>query len=171
MRRSLLTVVCLLAVPASVSAQPALLVGGGLTSPTGALGDQADSGYHARLGARVGIPTLPVAVRLDGSCHRMGEANATLEPTTVTAGALSVVFFLPGVALRPYVLGGVDRYRVKAGSLGASVTRYRNGFHAGFGVSLGALAFGGFAELRYTRIDTPTGDDLAYLPLTIGFRL
>ena len=136
----------------------------------GTLGDVAESGYHLALGVQIGIPTLPVGVRLDGSYHTMSEANSGFDSSQVIGGGVSVVFNLPGVGLVPYVLGGVGRYRVETGPAGMSTQSTNGGWHGGFGVNLGAIGFGAFAEVRYVRISGP-GNDFEMVPLTIGFRL
>lgn len=173
MRRCLLlAAVCALAFPRSATAQATLLAGVGITSPIRAFADQAESGYHARLGVEVGIPTLPVALRLDGSYHRLGAATAAVESPHVLGGALTVVFSLPGVGLTPYMLGGAGRFRLDSGPAGMSATSVDTGFEAGFGVNLGSLAFGAFAEIRYVQINrTGANADVKYVPLTVGLRL
>jgi hypothetical protein len=168
MRRITLLVALALALPpVVVQAQPHLIVGGGITTPSGDFKDSANTGYHLRVGVEIGLPTLPVSLRADGNYHRLGEANATFEATSILGGAVSAVFALPGVGLVPYLLGGVGRYRTDQGLVGSSVTDTRSGFHAGFGINLGAV---GFVEIRYVRIDGDPGDT-KYIPMTIGFRL
>lgn len=173
MSRSLqLAAVLLVATPAAaIAQQPDLnvLVGAGLTSPTSAFSDVASSGYHAQLAVQVGIPTLPVSIRLNGDYHRLSAAGAAFDPSRVWGGALDVVFSLPGVGLTPYLLGGVGRYRVTSGPAGRGAARIFNGFNGGFGVSLGSLAFGGFVEIRYVQLQRSS--DVRYIPVTVGIRL
>ncbi|MCH7992178.1 MAG: hypothetical protein IIC35_07155, partial [Gemmatimonadetes bacterium] len=86
--------------------------------------------------------------------------------TKVLAGSISMVFALPGVGLNPYLLGGLGQYRVEAGP----AERTDRGFHGGFGVVLGALGLGAFAEIRYVRISSDTGPTTKMIPLTVGVR-
>lgn len=161
----------LAAVPAAAVAQrPSLLVGGGLTSPIGDFKDVADGGYHLSLGVQMALPSLPVGVRLDGSYHRLPAPTVAFEDPRVLGGALDVVFDLPGEGLVPYMLIGVGRYRIEAGALGVTQAVIRNGFQGGFGVNLGTIAFGGFAEIRYVQINGD-GSAAKYIPLTIGVRM
>lgn len=170
MSRTLLFAAAVLAVaPQAASAQPSVLVGGGITSPTSTFTDVASSGYHARLAAEIGIPTLPVSIRFDGDYHRLSEAGPAFDPSSVWGGALDVVFALPGVGLTPYLLGGIGRYRVSSGPAGLAAPVIYSGFNGGFGVGLGSLAFGGFVEIRYVQLERGSG--VRYIPLTVGLRL
>lgn len=166
MRRLCLFVVVLLLAPALVEAQPRLMLGGGVTTPNGATSEVAETGYHIQVGLHVSIPTLPVGFRLDGGYHRLGESGAAGAETKVLAGSISMVFALPGVGLNPYLLGGLGQYRVEAGP----AERTDRGFHGGFGVVLGALGLGAFAEIRYVRISSDTGPTTKLIPLTVGVR-
>jgi hypothetical protein len=160
-----------LLLPAAAHAQvPRILVGGGLSTPTGDFSDVAGAGYHARAGLQLGVPAFPLAARLDGGYHSFGESDAGAKYKMLN-GTLSAVLSLGGIGLSPYVIAGIGRYRIdrELGAVDPDATTH-GGFHGGFGVNLGALGFGGFAELRYVQINTD-GANLKYLPLTVGFRL
>jgi hypothetical protein len=165
----MLFAVLLCATPAVAVAQATLLAGGGFTSPVSDFKDVADPGYHLSLGAEVGIPSIPVGLRLDGSYHRLPEPSSTFVAPRVLAGALSVIFELPGEGIEPYFLFGVGRYRVEAGPVALARPVYDRGFQTGFGVSLGGLALGAFAEIRWVQVGGTT--DVKYIPVTVGIRL
>ena len=169
MRRLVVLLALIAAVPTAAQAQPRLMGGVGFTAPTGDISDAADPGYHVRAALRVGIPTTPLSLQADGTYHKLGTASATFADTQVLSGALSAVFTLPGIGMQPYVLGGLGTYRVKSGPVGVPVTSTETGYHGGFGVTLGGLGFGGFAELRFIQINGPVKTRL--IPLTFGFRL
>ena len=164
------TALCLVALPGALEAQIGFLAGGGISSPLGDFADEAGTGYHLRAGFDGAIPTTPISVRIDGDYHRLAEADSGFESASVWAGAFSVVYRLPGVGIRPYLLGGIGKYRLKAGPAGMSTAVTDNGLHAGFGLNLGAIGFGGFVEIRYVQVNT-AGDDTKYLPLTVGLRM
>lgn len=169
MRRLVVLLALLVAVPTVAEAQPRLMGGVGFTAPTGAISDAADPGYHVRGALRIGVPTTPIALQADGTYHKLGTANVANADTQVLSGALSVVFTLPGIGIQPYLLGGIGTYRVKNGPVGASATVTDTGYHGGFGITLGGLGFGGFAEVRFIQIDSPVTTRL--IPLTFGIRL
>lgn len=169
MRRLLLLVSLLAVLPAVAEAQPRLMVGGGFSAPNGDFSAIAEPGYHLQAALQVGIPTLPVGLRGDGVLHKFGTADAAFEDSEVLTGALSVVFTLPGVGLEPYFLAGVGTYRVQTGPVGTPGESTDRGYHGGFGVVLGGLGFGAFAEVRYVQI---SGDltTTRLIPLTLGLR-
>ncbi len=161
---------CALLLPAAAEAQlPRIMAGGGLSNPIGDFGDMADPGYHGRVGLQLGAPAFPLAGRLEGEYHSFGELEGGAK-TTVLNGALSAVLELQGTGLTPYFLAGVGRYRVKQEVGMVEGTATQNGFHGGFGVNIGALGFGGFAEIRVVQINSE-GGDIRYFPVTVGFRL
>jgi len=169
MRRHLVfAALCLLA-PAAAEAQPRMMAGGGFTAPSSDLSNTADPGYHMMAAIQVGIPTLPIAIRGDGAFHRMSSPDPDLVGARVLAGSLSLVFTLPGIGLQPYLLGGVGSYRVETGPEDMTTSVTKNGYHGGFGVVVGGLGFGMFAEVRYIQINSDNGAKM--IPLTLGFRL
>ena len=99
----------------------------------------------------------------------MGSPDVDLVGARVLAGSLSLVFTLPGVGLQPYLLGGVGSYRVETGPEETAEAVTKNGYHGGFGVVVGGLGFGMFAEVRFIQINTEMSAKL--VPLTLGFRL
>ncbi|MBU00944.1 MAG: hypothetical protein CME14_06715 [Gemmatimonadetes bacterium] len=82
-------------------------------------------------------------------------------------GTLSAVLGLGGIGLQPYLLAGIGSYRLDAG--GTEGAQTNRGFHGGFGVGIGALGFGGFAEIRLVSISGDTGNT-RYIPVTLGLR-
>ena len=158
--------------PAVAEAQlPRIMAGGGLSNPIGDFSDAADPGYHGRVGLQLGALTFPLAGRLEGEYHSFGELDGGAK-TTVLNGALSAVLELQGTGLTPYFLAGVGRYRIKmeGGILPREQTSTETGFHGGFGVNIGALGFGGFAEIRVVQINGD-GGNIRYFPVSVGFRL
>ena len=75
MRRLVVVLALLAALPTVVDAQPRLMGGGGFTAPSGDVTDVADPGYHMRVGMRLGVPTIPVAIQADGDYHKLGAAT------------------------------------------------------------------------------------------------
>lgn len=166
--RRLFVVALLLAIPTVAEAQPRLMLGGGFTAPNGSLADAGDPGYHLRAALHVGIPTLPVGLRADGALHRMGSKVTGTDDPEVLEGAVSLVYVLPGVGMQPYILGGAGTYRLESGPSEATVTESTTGYQAGFGVAIGGLGLGAFAEIRYVHI--PADPGFRMIPFTLGVR-
>lgn len=157
--------------PSAVEAQiPRIMAGGGLSTPTGDFNDAADVGYHGRVGLQLGVPAFPLSGRLEGEYHSFGQLEG-LPKHKVLNGALSAVLTLDGVGITPYFLVGVGTYRVSQDLEGADIDPVTEpGFQGGFGVNIGALGFGGFAEFRIIQINTE-GNKVRYFPVSVGFRL
>jgi hypothetical protein len=169
MRRHLLLVIVALAVgllPAAGAAQVRLLAGAGLSTPIGHFGDAADPGWHLGGGLQLTVPSIPVALRGDGAYHSFGQASPTPK-TSMLSGALSLVVTLPGVGLEPYFLGGIGAYRT---SIKGSDPSSNRGFHGAFGVNIGGLGFGGFAEVRLVSVNGDGGHS-RFVTATVGVRL
>jgi hypothetical protein len=168
MRRFLLFALFGLLAPVGADAQPRLMVGGGFSAPSGSISDAADPGFHLRASLQVTLPTLPLALRGDGTFHRFGSSVDGAVDPEILAGSGSLVYTLPGVSLQPYLLAGIGSYRTEAGPIDEPVAVTETGYHGGFGVAVGGLGLGAFAEIRYIHI---TGDESAALiPLTLGLR-
>jgi hypothetical protein len=163
-----LVALALFAPAGPLEAQVSLLGGGGLGRPFGDFGDAAESGWHAVAGLQVSVPAIPIALRADGGYHSFGGASAQPK-RSMLAGAASLVLTLPGVGLVPYLLGGVGQYRVSVDQSGVDPVT-DNGFHGGFGVNIGALGFGGFAELRVVNV-SQSAADARFVAATLGLRL
>ena len=171
MRRLLLVIALLVLAPAVVWAQPRVMFGGGFTSPQGDLQDSADPGWHVNAGVQIRIPTLPMSLRGDGQLHMLDARDSAYRETEFLSGSVSLVFTLPGVGLEPYLLAGLGSYRFTGGTVTREqIERSDTGYHGGFGVVMGQLGLGFFAEVRYVRIDQG-GEVVSMTPLTLGFRL
>jgi len=157
--------------PSAAEAQmPRFMAGVGLSTPTGDFAEDAKVGYHGRLGVQMGVPSFPLAGRLEGEYHVFGEGDEEYKPKVLN-GALSAVLSLDGVGITPYFLVGMGRYRVGGEFEGESLDpAMENGFHGGFGVNIGALGLGGFAEFRAVQINTQ-GYKIRYFPISVGLRL
>jgi len=137
-----------------------------MSTPFSDLGKVTGVGWHATAGLQLGVPTIPVALRADGAYHSFGEESPAPKLTMLT-GALSAVVNLPGVGLVPYFLGGIGMYRTSVDGFDPVSDP---GFHAAFGVNIGALGFGGFGEARFVNVNGDGGDS-RFVTATIGFRL
>jgi hypothetical protein len=172
--------VVLAAQTAHAQAGLSLGLGGGVTVPTGSLADGAGTGWNGMVVARIKPAMSPVGFQLDGFYNRFGlegvEGNARILGATANA-----VYAFPSAAVaRPYLLGGVGMYNLKAsvdgGPEGSSESKF--GINAGAGFD---FAFGGnarlYAEGRFHAILKGTVDSQTFeettaymIPLTVGMR-
>jgi hypothetical protein len=161
-----------LSLPEGASAQPRLVLGVGISNPAGDLGTEVESGYHGRVAVQLGVPVFPVSVRAEGGVHSFDAAGTSGGTMQQLDGAISAVISLGGIGIGPYFFGGMGKYRQDFSeefARGDPVTR--GGMHAGFGVNVGLLGFGGFAEVRIVDldVDTDVGNN-RFVPITVGVR-
>jgi len=170
MRRSVLSATVLfLLLPAATQAQLRLLGGVGVTNPLGDLNKVSSVGWRATGGIELGIADLPVGLRADGSYDSFGQQGSNPQ-TSVLSGALSVVVNFPGIGLAPYVLGGLGSYRTSVDTAGSDPVT-KAGIHGAFGVDIGAVGFGGYAEVRYVSVKTESDANQRFVTATLGIRL
>jgi hypothetical protein len=185
MRRStLLTTAFLLALgvsaPASLHAQirPFRIgVGGGPAMPLGESGDQLILGWNALATLSVGVPTLPLGLRLDAAYNEFGFERALLGASggppgsqRVTSFTVNPVFKLPteGQLAAPYFIGGVGSYSLGCTESSAACSSSTHvGWNVGGGATFQLFGLRAFAEARFHRT-TQANLSVQYLPLTLG---
>lgn len=179
MRRVILLVMtpALLAPAAALGAQRALSVGiaGGVSMPTGDLGDGVNTGWRALGTLALGSLMQPLGLRLDAAYDRFGFNDRVLAAAggsghlTVGSATLNVTYRLPTTnsPLSPYLITGLGAYRT-ACSLGegcGGATHY--GWNVGIGSKLLVLGLRSFVEARYHRTGRG-GSDVHFFPVTVG---
>jgi hypothetical protein len=150
-------------------------LGGGLSMPTGSLSDVANPGWRALGTIKVGVPLVPVGLRLDGSYDRFGYqktlAGASGSETgsqSVFAGTVNGTLRLsPLPLITPYAIAGFGPYHRSCSGPASCKSATHVGYNAGVGVYFGALLIHGFAEVRYHYVSMP-GGSIQYVPVTVG---
>lgn len=167
-RYAILAAIAFLLLPAGAQGQLRFLAGAGFTNPMSDLNDVADVGWNALGGIQLNVTSIPIGFRADGGYHSFGEQSPNPK-ASILSGALSVVVTFPGIGLSPYVLGGVGQYRYSVDVDGVDPTSDM-GIHGAFGVDIGSLGFGGFAEVRLVNVKSD-GSTLRYVAAVLGIRL
>lgn len=157
------------ATTAAAQARPQLSVGGGVTLPTGDLGDATDAGWHGQLSLGYRPPLYPVGFRIDGAYHDLGASSGGADFRAISVTG-NVVVEAPGLVVRPYLIGGVGLYNTKAGELDG---RNNLGVNGGAGLRFRLMELDAFVEGRYhAAFDAfGSGDDetsAQYVPITFG---
>lgn len=135
--------------------------------PRDRLETTAQRGYHGMATLRLGVPLVPVHLRLDGLHARLGglAASDDLEVTAATANLGYDVVPLAVAAL--YVVGGGGYYWTGRSAPGAVRAR-DTGWNAGAGIRLSLGKVRLFGEARYHTVRTAEGG-LHFIPVTFGF--
>ncbi len=161
-------------------------VNGGVSIPTGTLSDYTNAGFvfNTRLEVRPWL--VPVGLQLEGGWNQWGMKQSFVDDVNegvdgaldgaharVLSLSANVVYEVPSVVVKPYVLGGLGMYRVsgvaESGDASLSVTEKKLGFGLGGGVRFVLGPLDATAEVRYHRVKFQD-ETIAYIPLTIGIR-
>jgi hypothetical protein len=180
-------------------------VSGGLSVPTGDFSDVFASGFNVDGLLAVRAPTLPVSLRIEAGYQRfalkesvrdlLGQFGGSGDVTArILSGTANVVygFTIPASPVRPYLIGGVGVYNLRARASGAfaelaeefggtieqSTTRL--GLNGGLGLDVPLAGITVFGEARVHTIFTPSerdpdtgerfGGRTTIVPLKIGVR-
>jgi opacity protein-like surface antigen len=178
----------LLALPTVLSAQtttgttrPVTIgISAGLSQPIGDFGDAVKTGYAVQGHVGFEPATLPVGFRADAIFHQFGFDNVDAN-YRILGGNGNIVFRVPTQGgVRPYVLGGVGLYNLKANyddaivpgqTLDASTTKF--GVNAGGGIEFALSGFTTFVEARLHNVFADfgsSGSSLRTIPLTFGLK-
>jgi opacity protein-like surface antigen len=171
--------VALSAQVAQAQAGLSLGVGAGAVIPTGSMADINTMGWTGQASLRVKPAVSPLGFQVDASYSRLGLDSDLVEGHTQTiAGTANALYAFPSAAVaRPYLIGGVGVYNMKAtvDDVSGSATKFGANAGAGFDLKLGSAAL--YAEGRLHAIfkggfDSETGEEAtAYMiPLTVGLR-
>lgn len=156
-----------LVAPARAQSPISLGVGAGITMPRDDLESTADRGYHGLATLRLGLPLVPVHLRVDGMYGQLPAASSVGSDLQFTSATVNLGYdVIPLAVFSAYVVGGAGYYWTKLDVSGADRVR-NSGWNAGAGVrlSLGALRL--FAEARYHAISVASGD-ARVIPVTVG---
>ena len=158
---------------AAQAQRPQVGVGAGATFPVSDLSETQATGWHGLVTMGYRPAMSPVGFRLDGLYHSMGGeeiSGSTARDFRTIALSGNVVVEAPGMAVRPYVLGGAGLYNTKAEG---GESRNNLGLNGGVGLKFRFMDFDTFVEARYhTAIDAlGSGDNeraASFIPVTFG---
>lgn len=146
-------------------------ISAGVALPMGDFGDAAGLGIHA--GAHLLAPlgtTLKLRFNVDFGRYN-GEDGTGIDNVTLLGGVANVILPINTTSgLKPYLLGGIGYYNVKANIVGGGSADDSNlafNFGAGYDFMMGNSNL--FTEIRFLSIQTE-GSSTTTLPIVIGLR-
>jgi hypothetical protein len=149
-------------------------LGGGISTPQGGFSDNFETGWHGMATVAVGLPLVPVGLRIDGAYNRFAIKSTTpaLSGTSSRVASATVNATLrlpvPGSPISPYLIGGGGMYSIGctgSSQCGSSTNEF--GWNGGLGVRVNAIVIRPFAEIRYHHVNV-AGGDVQYVPITVG---
>lgn len=155
--------------PQTAAAQRPLTIGigGGVTMPVGPLADGASTGWHALATAALGVPMLPMGLRLDAA-HNVLDAKAASGESRITSGTLNLTYRLPMVnsPISPFLIVGGGAYHLSCSGGVPCESATKGGWNAGAGLRFAALGLRGIVESRYHRAHV-SGPDVQFVPVSL----
>ena len=147
-------------------------LGAGLSIPTGTTGDGLKTGWHATGLVRFSPASSPVGFQIDASYRQLGFDGGGGKDQIIDGTANAVYSFAVAkeTQFRPYLIGGVGMYNVKAKpDVGSSLSDTKFGINAGAGFNFASSGVGFFVEARFHDIFVE-GSDFHFIPITAGVR-
>ena len=181
MRRSTVAVATLallsLLAPAARAQSPVSLgLAGGVALPLSSFSDDVIPGWRALGTLSIGVPMIPIGLRVDAAYDRFAVERSLLGSTLNASGAQRIAsvtvnptYRLPVSAplVSPYLIGGAGSYNVGcSGDFKCGSSTYF-GWNGGAGLKFGALGVHAFAEARYHHVNV-SGGSVTYVPVTVG---
>jgi len=142
----------------------------GAAIPVGDLADDYKTGYNGTVSLGLNSVGSPIGFRVDGMYNKLSPKEfVDLPDIILTSANANIVYALPGVGIRPYLIGGGGIYGYKSDFSGAK-TNTDFGVNGGIGASFPLSGFTTFIEARYHHIFT---DNVAtqFIPVTFGISL
>jgi hypothetical protein len=181
MRRSTMAAAALmlisLLVPAVSRAQSPISLGlaGGVALPLSSFSDDAVPGWRALGTLAVGVPMIPVGLRVDAAFDRFGVDRPLVGSASSPSGSERIASLTANVTYRlvplpivsPYLIGGGGSYHVSCGGDITCGSSTYFGWNGGVGLRFGALGLHAFAEARYHHVNI-SGGSVQYVPVTFG---
>ena len=151
--------------------RPTVGLGGGATFPVDDVGETNGAGWHGLVTMGYRPAASALGFRLDGMYHDLG-ADDVAGARDLRAIALTgnIVLEMPGMNVRPYLVGGAGLYNTRFEGLESNNNL---GLNAGVGLKFRFMEFDTFVEARYhAALDAVQrgGEDRAaqFVPVTFG---
>ncbi len=169
---SLLAAFLMAAPEASAQKSYALGVSGGAAIPTGKFNDIHSTGYAINAFIALGVPDLPIGMRLDGIYNKFSGRTvaSVVNPDLRLMGILgNLLYTFPSTTAKPYLVAGGGFYNSKVDSPDVKSSN-DFGFSAGLGATFGLGPIAAMIEAQYHGIsrDTNAGGTIHFVPITIG---
>jgi hypothetical protein len=141
-------------------------IAGGAAIPFGDFSNVYSTGYNGTVALGLSPVGFPVGLRFEGSYNKfLGRSDVgTHADIRIIAGTANLVYSLPGVGIRPYLIGGVGYYSRKA-DLANAQTINTFGANAGAGVMFPLSDFNAYVEARGHIVFS---DGPRFVPVTFG---
>jgi opacity protein-like surface antigen len=141
---------------------------GGAAIPVGDIADFANTGYNGTVSLGLSSLGTPLGIRFEGMYNKLlGRDDVGNEPDLrILGGTANLVYGLPGVGIRPYLIGGAGYYSVKP-DLSNFESENKLGLNGGIGAMFPLSGFNTFIEARLHHVFTDVSST-QFVPVTFG---
>ena len=174
MKRISTTLIALAVVALSASTSSAqstkpvsLGISAGAAIPVSDLANDYSTGYNGTVSLGFQSYGSPLGFRIDGMYNSLSaKDNISLPDVKILSANANLVYALPGVGIRPYLIGGAGIYGRRS-DVNGSNTITKLGLNGGAGVSFPLSGFNTFVEARLHHVFS---DNVAtqFIPVTFG---
>lgn len=140
----------------------------GAAIPVGDIADFANTGYNGTVSLGLSSLGTPLGIRFEGMYNKLlGRNDVGNQPDLrILGGTANLVYGLPGVGIRPYLIGGAGYYSVKP-DLPNFESENKLGLNGGIGAMFPLSGFNTFIEARLHHVFTDVSST-QFVPVTFG---
>lgn len=143
----------------------------GAAIPMGDFEDVYQTGYNGTVSLGFHSGGSPLGLRVDGMYNSFPDRSDLVVPRPdyrIWSGNANLVYTLPGVGIRPYLIGGGGFYGQKP-DVDDAETISDFGVNGGLGAAFQLSGFTAFVEARYHHIFSDVATQ--FIPVTFGISL
>ena len=165
------TAVSLTGVQLSAQAAKPVTIGvaGGAAIPLGDFADAYNTGYNGTVSLGLSSLGTPIGIRFEGMYNKfLGRNDVSINQpdARVIGGTANIVYGLPGVGIRPYLIGGAGYYGLKP-DVPNIESENKFGLNGGVGALFPLSGFNAFIEARLHHVFTDVSST-QFIPVTFG---
>lgn len=150
------------------SAKPVTLnIAGGAAIPVGDFANGFNTGYNGTVGLGLSSIGTPLGIRFEGMYNKFG-GQGNLPDARIIGGTANIEYSLPGVGIRPYLIGGAGYYGLKL-DLPDEPSNNKFGINGGIGAVFPLSGFNTYVEARLHHVFTDN-NSTQFIPVVFGLQ-
>jgi Outer membrane protein beta-barrel domain len=154
---------------AQSSKSVSLGIAAGAAIPVSDFSDAYSTGYNGTVALGLSSVGSPLGLRFEGAYNKFigrNDIGLNQPDSRIIAGTANLIYSLPGVGIRPYLIGGGGYYSLKVDRPNAqSVNKF--GINGGIGAMFPLSGFNTYLEARVHDVFTDVSSTI-FVPVTFG---
>jgi hypothetical protein len=142
----------------------------GAAIPVGDLSDGFNTGYNGTIGLGLSSIGTPIGIRFEGMYNHFGAKDELVNQPDIRiiAGTANLEYSLPGVGIRPYLIGGAGYYSMKL-DVDNAESFNKFGLNGGIGAVFPLSGFNTYVEARFHHVFTENSAT-QFIPVVFGIQ-